>query len=234
MPPSDQTSARKPDAGRRRAGPSGQPRRPRRGGRHCSASTTSSRDRRQRRPSASDARSLASRTGSAHQGNVSTVVARRLRAVRRTRTLRRRSRRDHDCAARASEFLTTCARSEAMTIWRRRTMKSNPDRRGGGCCCDRDTRRADTIKINGGGRDVPEPDLLEVVLRVQQAAPERRDQLPVDRLRRRHPADHEPDGVLRRHRRADDATSSSWRRRARSFTSRPCSARTCRSTTFPA
>ena len=38
------------------------------------------------------------------------------------------------------------------------------------------------------GRDVPVPDLLEVVLRVQQAAPERRDQLPVDRIGRRHPA----------------------------------------------
>ena len=40
-------------------------------------------------------------------------------------------------------------------------------------------------------RDVPVSDLLEVVLRVQQAAPERADQLPVDRLRRRHPAAHE-------------------------------------------
>ena len=35
---------------------------------------------------------------------------------------------------------------------------------------------------------VPEPDLLEVVRRVHQAPPERRDQLPVDRIRRRHPA----------------------------------------------
>ena len=60
------------------------------------------------------------------------------------------------------------------------------------------------MQINGAGRDVPVPDLLEVVLRVQQAAPERADQLPVDRIGRRHPADHQPDGVLRRDRRPDD------------------------------
>ena len=53
-------------------------------------------------------------------------------------------------------------------------------------------------------RDVPEPDLLEVVRRVQQAAPERADQLPVPRLGRRHPPADQPDGVLRRHRRPDD------------------------------
>ena len=54
------------------------------------------------------------------------------------------------------------------------------------------------------GGDLPVPDLLEVVLRVQQAAPRRADQLPVDRLGRRHPAAHQPDGLLRRHRRPDD------------------------------
>ena len=65
------------------------------------------------------------------------------------------------------------------------------------------------------GRDFPESDLLEVVRRVQQAAPERADQLPVDRLGRRHPAADEPDGVLRRHRRPDDRRDSSPRRRGK-------------------
>ncbi len=54
------------------------------------------------------------------------------------------------------------------------------------------------------GRDVPLPDLLEVVRRVPQAAPRRGDQLPVDRLGRRHSPAHERDRLLRRFRRADD------------------------------
>ena len=41
------------------------------------------------------------------------------------------------------------------------------------------------------------------------------------------------DGVLRRHRRADDARAAAGARRARSCTSPPCSAPSCRSTTFP-
>ena len=60
-------------------------------------------------------------------------------------------------------------------------------------------------------RDVPVPDLLEVVLRVQQAAPERGDQLPVDRVGRRHPPDHQRHGVLRRHRRPDDQRPAAGR-----------------------
>ena len=86
---------------------------------------------------------------------------------------------------------------------------------------------AQTVQINGAGRDVPESDLLEVVRRVQQAAPERADQLPVDRLGRRHPPAHQPDGLLRRHRRADDRRAAAGRARARSCTSRPCSAPSC-------
>ena len=36
-------------------------------------------------------------------------------------------------------------------------------------------------------RDIPLSDLFEVVFRIQQAAPERGDQLSVHRIRRRHP-----------------------------------------------
>ncbi len=54
------------------------------------------------------------------------------------------------------------------------------------------------------GSDVPVPDLLEVVLRVQQAPPRRRDQLSVDRLGRRHPAVEQPDRLLRGQRRTHD------------------------------
>ena len=61
-----------------------------------------------------------------------------------------------------------------------------------------------TVQINGAGATFPAPDLYEVVLGVQQAAPERPDQLPAGRLGRRHQAAHEPDGVLRRLRRPDD------------------------------
>ena len=60
-------------------------------------------------------------------------------------------------------------------------------------------------QINGAGATFPQPDLLQVVLRVQQAASRRADQLSVDRFGRRHSADHGADRVLRRHRRPDDA-----------------------------
>ena len=63
------------------------------------------------------------------------------------------------------------------------------------------------------GRDLPLPALPEVVQRVQQAPPGRAVQLPVDRLRRRHQADHRAHRRLRRHRRADDRRASSPRRR---------------------
>ena len=53
-------------------------------------------------------------------------------------------------------------------------------------------------------RDLPVPALFEVVQRVQQAAPGPQVQLPVDRLGRRHQADHREDRRLRRHRRPDD------------------------------
>ena len=54
------------------------------------------------------------------------------------------------------------------------------------------------------GSHVPLPHLLEVVRRIPQAASGRGDQLPVDRLGRRHPPAHERDGLLRRLGRADD------------------------------
>ena len=57
-------------------------------------------------------------------------------------------------------------------------------------------------------RDVSVSDLFEVVLRVQQDAPEHPDQLPVDWIGRRHPAGHERDRLLRRDRRSDDRRST--------------------------
>ena len=83
-------------------------------------------------------------------------------------------------------------------------------------------------------RHVPVPDLLEVVLRVQQAPPRGRDQLPVDRIRRRHPPAHQPDGLLRRHRRPDDRRAAAGGAPGASCTCRRCSAASCRSTTSPA
>ena len=53
-------------------------------------------------------------------------------------------------------------------------------------------------------RDVPVADLFEVVLRIQQTAAGRRDQLSVDRIRRRHPSVLGANGVLRRQRPTDD------------------------------
>ncbi len=44
------------------------------------------------------------------------------------------------------------------------------------------------ILINAGGATFPYSDVLEVVRRIPQEISERSDQLPVDRLRRRHPA----------------------------------------------
>ena len=65
------------------------------------------------------------------------------------------------------------------------------------------------------GRDVPESDLFEVVLRIQQAAPERADQLSVNRIGRRHPAARRAHGVLRRKRSADDRRDAREGARAR-------------------
>ena len=79
-----------------------------------------------------------------------------------------------------------------------------------------------------GRGDVPVPDLLEVVFGVQQAPPRSRDQLPVDRLGRRHPPALEPDRLLRSDGRSDDdRTSIAGRAGARSCTCRRCSAASC-------
>ena len=135
-----------------------------------------------------------------HQGNVSTRAAARLRRRRRSTTSRRRSRRRRR---------SPCTGWSTSRDSRRRIMMMSARKLlavAGGACV---ALGAGVVAAADGadqrrGRDVPVPDLLEVVRRVQQAAPERADQLPVDRLGRRHPADHQPDGVLRRHRRPDD------------------------------
>ena len=82
-------------------------------------------------------------------------------------------------------------------------------------------------------RHLPQSDLHQVVRRLPQGD-RRPDQLPVDRLGRRHPPVHRGHGGLRRHRRPDDRRADRRRRRATSCTSPPCSARwssptTCRS-----
>ena len=79
--------------------------------------------------------------------------------------------------------------------------------RGGAHLRPRCTEHAD----QRSGRDVPISDLFEVVRRVQQAAPQRSDQLSVNRIGRRHPAGHEPDGLLRRHRRPHDRRAAEGR-----------------------
>ena len=68
-----------------------------------------------------------------------------------------------------------------------------------------DRRRARrSMQINGAGATFPYPIYSKWFAEYNKLQPERPDQLPVDRLRRRHPAADEADGVLRRHRRADD------------------------------
>ena len=79
---------------------------------------------------------------------------------------------------------------------------------------------------------VPEPDLHQVVRRLQQED-RRPDQLPVDRLRRRHPPVHRGDGGLRRHRRPDERVADRGGQRATCSTSRPCSAPSSSPTTCP-
>ena len=66
------------------------------------------------------------------------------------------------------------------------------------------TVAAQTVQINGAGATFPYPIYSKWFSEYNKLQPERPDQLPVDRLGRRHPPDHEPDGVLRRHRRPDD------------------------------
>ena len=60
------------------------------------------------------------------------------------------------------------------------------------------------LDLQGAGRDVPLPALLEVGRGVPEGRSRRPHQLPVDRLGRRHPPDHREDGRFRRDRRADD------------------------------
>ena len=49
---------------------------------------------------------------------------------------------------------------------------------------------AQKIQINGAGATFPEPIYYQVVLGVQQAAPDGADQLPAARVGRRHQAAH--------------------------------------------
>ena len=67
---------------------------------------------------------------------------------------------------------------------------------------------------DGRRRHLPEPDLHEVVRRVQQED-RRPDQLPVHRLRRRHPPVHRRHRGFRRHRRADERVADRRRQRQR-------------------
>ena len=74
------------------------------------------------------------------------------------------------------------------------------------------------MQINGAGATFPYPIYSKWFAEYNKLHPNVADQLPVDRIRRRHPPAHEPDGVLRRHRRTDDARSRCRQRPARSCT----------------
>lgn len=63
---------------------------------------------------------------------------------------------------------------------------------------------AQTISLQGAGATFPLSPLLQVDGRVSEAPPQRPDQLPVHRFRRRHQADPGKDRRLRSHRRGDD------------------------------
>ena len=89
----------------------------------------------------------------------------------------------------------------AATLLPRRAAAATRSRSPHNGCRERRRRR---VQINGAGATFPNPIYSKWFCRVQQAAPEHSHQLSVDRIRRRHPADHQPDGVLRRHRRSDD------------------------------
>ncbi len=80
------------------------------------------------------------------------------------------------------------------------------------------------------GRDIPVADLFEVVLRIQQAAPGRRDQLSVDRIGRRHPSAARENGVFGA---SDQPMTDEMLAKAPgpSCTSPRCSAPSCPSTT---
>ena len=61
---------------------------------------------------------------------------------------------------------------------------------------------ADSLLINGAGATFPFPLYSKWFSEYNKLAPGHPDQLPVDRLRRRHPAVHRRHGRLRRDRRA--------------------------------
>ena len=81
-------------------------------------------------------------------------------------------------------------------------------------------------------RHVPVPDLFEVVRRLQ-AEDRRRDQLPVDRQRRRHPAGEGRHRGLRRQRRGALRRGAEGHAAHACCTSRPWRARWCSPTTCP-
>ena len=63
---------------------------------------------------------------------------------------------------------------------------------------------AQNVQINGAGATFPYPIYSKWFSEYNKLHPNVADQLPVDRIGRRHPAGHEADRVLRRHRRPDD------------------------------
>ena len=65
------------------------------------------------------------------------------------------------------------------------------------------------INLNGAGATFPYPLYSKWVAEYEQPRPARPDQLPVDRLGRRHPPDHRAHRRLRRQRRPDDRRRSS-------------------------
>ncbi len=85
--------------------------------------------------------------------------------------------------------------------------------------CRRDAagrRHADRAddQINGAGATFPNPIYSKWFSEYNKLHPNVADQLSVDRIRRRHPADHEGDGLLRRQRRPDDRRAAQGRARA--------------------
>ena len=64
------------------------------------------------------------------------------------------------------------------------------------------------MQINGAGATFPYPIYSKWFSEYNKLHPNVADQLPVDRIGRRHPAGDQPDGVLRRDRRTDDQRSA--------------------------
>ena len=166
--------------------------------RACSGTTTSSPTTPIRQPQARSRRSSASPTGSSIRATSRRRMHARLRLARASTTSRRR------CPSRPRSPCTGWSTSSVRRIISMSVTQDIRGARGRLRARRRRRRAADAYKSTGPARRFPYPIYSKWFSEYNKLHPNVADQLPVDRIGRRHPSGHQSDRVLRRHRRPDD------------------------------